>query len=84
MKLDNRTPPMGKLTKVSDEKFGGDHPNGVNPGYTKEGIILQHPKVGNRAMVGSVMTSRVTEIVSEDNTEVMFKTENSTYKLEIL
>lgn len=30
-----------KLTKISDDKFGGNHPNGVNVGST---IIQGYPK----------------------------------------
>jgi hypothetical protein len=28
-----------RLTKVRDTKFEGNHPNGINEGYVKEGII---------------------------------------------
>ena len=28
-----------KLTKLKDTKFEGNHPNGINEGYIKEGVI---------------------------------------------
>ena len=28
-----------KLTKLKDNKFNNDHPNGINEGYVKEGMI---------------------------------------------
>ena len=28
-----------RLTKLKDTKFNGEHPNGINEGYVKEGVI---------------------------------------------
>ena len=28
-----------KLTKIQDIKFDGNHPNGINEGYTREGVL---------------------------------------------
>tara|TARA_R110000803_G_scaffold78744_8_gene144003 strand:- start:451 stop:696 length:246 start_codon:yes stop_codon:yes gene_type:complete len=65
-------------TKLSDDNFEGNHPNGVVEGCTTRGFLYRTPEVGQRAIIGSLRTSIVTEIVDETT----FKTENSTYKLE--
>lgn len=74
-----------KLTKISDDVFGGFHPNGIDEGYTIIGYYREPPKIGERfffkgrGLLDHLRTSTVKEIVSESE----FKTENSTYKLEI-
>lgn len=67
-----------RLTKISDNRFGGNHPNGINEGYTKEGIMWNDPIVGQSFYLGNLATSVVTEIIDENT----FKTQNSTYKIE--
>lgn len=69
-----------RIIKISDDIFNGIHPNNINTGYVKEGYELDPLKVGERYCVGSLRTSLVTEIVSD----TIFKTENSTYKIEYL
>ncbi len=69
-----------RLTKLSDDRFSGSHPNGIIQGYTKEGVLHSSPEVGSAVYVGGMHTSTVTEIV-DTNT---FKTLNSTYKIEYL
>jgi hypothetical protein len=69
-----------KLTKVSDDKFFGNHPNRINEGFTITGVMFQSPIVGQSCVVNSIMTSVVTEVIDENN----FKTMNSTYKIEYL
>ena len=74
-----------RLTKVSDDKFKGNHPNMIFAGLIWEGGITKKPEVGERFHFGSkedhprdhLYTSTVTEIVSD----TIFKTNNSTYKL---
>lgn len=72
---------MAKLTKLSDDKFGGSHPNGVNKGYVK--VIRETPDtpiVGQGYIFGSLITSVVTEVLPQvDDKHLIFKTENSTY-----
>ena len=69
-----------KLTKLSDDKFKGNHPNNIFKGYIKEGSIYpSEPKVGESFYCGSLGTSTVTEPLNSDG---VFKTKNSTYKLE--
>ena len=73
---------MAKIIKVEDNAFGGNHPNGINKGYTKEiENLLSTPIVGEVYYFGSLRTSIVTEIVKEDDEEIVFKTMNSTYKI---
>lgn len=74
--------PFGVLTKLSDDKFEGNHPNGFNVGPTARGTVSQKPKVGISCVVGSIYTSTVSEIVSEEEGRIVFKTLNSTYELE--
>lgn len=71
-----------KITKLSDDHFEGNHPNGINTGFVKEGIIFDKPKVGEMFHVGfsGFHTSKVTDIIDENT----FKTIYSTYKIEYL
>lgn len=71
----------GTIKKLSDDKFEGKHPNGIFEGYTKTGLILETPKIGESFYIGSLGTSVVTEIVKEEGNKVTFKTLNSTYEL---
>lgn len=74
------------LVKESDDVFKGNHPSGYN-----EGVVLSNiteydiPTVGERPYFISYdrwfVTSEVTEILSETEHEIVFKTLNSTYKL---
>ncbi len=70
-----------KLTKISDDYFKGNHPNGIYKGYIKEGYTPKLPTIGERFYVGAFSTSLV---IKELNQENIFKTTYSTYKLEIL
>jgi hypothetical protein len=69
-----------RLTKIKDNRFEGNHPNGVNTGAVREGFLIQAPKVGLSCMTDNFLTSMVTKIL-DDNT---FETFNSTYKIEYL
>lgn len=69
-----------KLTKISDDKFNGNHPNGIQEGYITEGEEYFPPVVGTRYHVGHLLTSTVTEILGDGT----FKTRNSTYKREVI
>lgn len=70
------------ITKISDDKFNGRHPNLIDKGYTSSGVVVMKPTVGYPCIVGGLRTSTVTEIVSETKKKIVFKTLNSTYKLE--
>lgn len=72
------------LTKLSDDKFGGIHPNFIDAGYVQIGKLVDDVEVGKRCNVVNerrlhdwLSTSKVTEIIDEQ----IFKTENSTYKI---
>ena len=69
-----------KLTKISDDVFNNEHPNGINEGYVKTGEVWNGlPKLGNNFFIGTLRTSKVTSELDENG---IFKTKNSTYKLE--
>lgn len=76
---------LTRLTKISDDVFGGNHPNGINEGFVKtfNGIPLL-PVIGERYYFGygGFSTSIVTEIISQDEKGFTFKTLYSTYKVE--
>ena len=75
-----------KLIKISDDKFNGNHPNGIYEGFSYTAHITKKPVVGERFYFETIsdhprnhlFTSTVTEIVDD----MIFKTNNSTYKLE--
>ena len=76
-----------KLTKISDDHFNGQHPNGIYEGYTKKGYMIKKPTVGERfslyqnKLYSGFSTSPVT--IKLDKNKV-FKTTYSTYKIEYL
>lgn len=77
-----------KLTKLSDDKFNGNHPNFILEGMYWIGHITSKPKKGERFHLGNekdhprnhLWTSTVTELLEDGK----FKTNNSTYKLELI
>ncbi len=73
----------GTIEKISDNKFNGKHPNGINIGYTKEGLFDTYPKIDEHFYIGAMRTSIVTSIVSITPNCTIFDTLNSTYKLTI-
>lgn len=76
-----------KVTKLKDDAFDGNHPNGIDEGYTLIGSYDKEPTVGERFMVhGKKMWDYLhTSIVTEPlNEEGIFKTTYSTYKIEKL
>jgi hypothetical protein len=68
---------LATLEKITDDKFNGAHPNGVNVGRKSYGIVVQEPIVGQSCVVGDLITSIVIEVVDKNS----FKTLNSTYKI---
>lgn len=76
-----------KLTKISDDEFQGNHPNGIYEGYCVDGFMSVKPKVGYRFSVfysklnPGFTTSTVTKKLNKDG---IFKTLYSTYKIEYI
>ena len=72
------------LIKISDDKFNGNHPNGIIEGYTRVGKLINDVIIGDQVLVVNntryLRTSEVTEIIDD----ITFKTENSTYKIEVI
>ncbi len=72
-----------KLTKLSDDTFkrlGLNHPNAIEEGFTKTGLELVPPTVGERYWVGNFSTSPVVKIIDKNT----FKSTYSTYQIEYL
>lgn len=76
-----------KLTKLSDDKFKGNHPNDIHAGKTWLSDRKQTPRIGEIFHFGPeeiwdrynhIWTSLVTEVLEDG----VFKTLNSTYKIE--
>ena len=76
---------MIRVIKESDNRFGNDHPNGINEGYIFEGKCSHNIKVGERTELttysGRYFRSSVVTKIKNGN---IFMTENSTYRIEIL
>lgn len=76
-----------RVTKISDDFFDGNHPNGILEGFTTEGYEVVPMQIGERYVISRskmypiFSTSNVKEL---PNKEGIFKTTYSTYKLEIL
>lgn len=69
------------LDKLSDDAFNGNHPNNIQQGYTKRGLMLVPPIVGQRFWLDNFSTSVVTKILKTTNKSIKFKTLYSTYKI---
>ena len=75
---------MAKITKLSDDVFKGKHPNGIEEGFTIEANVqVVEPIVGMRYHFGRLTTSIVTKVIEFNKTKCVFKTKNSTYKIEL-
>ena len=75
-----------KLTKLEDTKFNGVHPNGINEGYTREGVI--NVNYSNEHQCFLIIerdrffnTSQVTKIEELEGYDLAH-TINSVYKVE--
>lgn len=71
-------------TLDSSFELNQDHPNGINIGYVKTGIILADPVVGESMWMSGennrmFSSSTVTAILQDG-----FKTVNSYYRIEVL
>ena len=73
-----------RITKLTDDFFNGNHPNGVSEEYVKEGYIQKEPTVGEEFWVFTISTYFHTSIVTEIIDDHTFKTFYSTYKWEKL
>lgn len=78
-----------KLVKISDDRFEGKHPNNINEGYIVIGILASPLIIGECLhMYHSVSkifhTSTVTGILKNTESEKIFETLNSTYKLTLI
>jgi hypothetical protein len=77
-----------RLTKLKDTKFDGKHPNHINEGYTKEGMINVEKSNEHQCFLiikgdRFFNTSQVVEIEEQEGYDLVH-TLNSIYKVEIL
>lgn len=77
-----------RLTKLKDTKFDGKHPNHINEGYIKEGIIDVDKSNEHQCFLiikddRFFNTSQVLEIDEQEDHDLAH-TLNSIYKVEIL
>ena len=77
-----------RLTKLKDTKFDGKHPNHINEGYVKEGMINLEKSNEHQCFLmikgdRFFNTSQVLEIDEQESYDLAH-TLNSIYKVEIL
>jgi len=77
-----------RLTKLKDNKFDGKHPNHINEGYVKEGIIDVEKSNEHQCFLiikedRFFNTSQVLEIDKQNGYDLAH-TVNSIYKVEVL
>lgn len=76
-----------RLTKITDDFFEGNHPNGINEGFTIEGYEVAKPQIGERYVISRSKMHPIfgtSAIIALPNEDGMLKTTYSTYKFEIL
>lgn len=74
---------MTTLTKIEDTEFNSNHPNGINNGYTKEGIMTELPIIGRPYRFDILITSVVTDVVTITEDIIEFRTLNSLYRINL-
>lgn len=77
---------MVTITKIGSSTI--PHPNKIEDGSVRTGHMKEYPKVGHpfiliKGMGGFFKTSPVVEILQSHLDMIEFKTENSTYRLDI-
>lgn len=82
-----------KVTKLTDTRFNGEHPNGINEGYSETGTLPFTPEPGDSLYVvpmkldeahqGGLRTS-VIENIEELTDHLLITTLNSVYKVELI
>ena len=72
---------MATIKKISDYVFNNHHPNNINEDYYENANYKTLPsiKIGECYYFGSLRTSTVTEIISQTEDKIEFKTINSKY-----
>lgn len=79
--------PFVEVVKIKST-MDGDHPNGIEEGYVKKGIMIKRPTVGEGLLVSRVggvfYTSSITEILEDTPDGGKFRTQNSIYKWNLI
>ncbi len=71
-----------KLTKLSDDAFEGNHPNGIYEGHVVEGTEVYEPTIDSRYYLTNGFSTSPLKTLPDENG--IFKTMYSTYKLEYI
>jgi hypothetical protein len=75
-----------RLTKLKDNKFNNEHPNGINEGYVKEGMINVEKSNEHQCflMIKGTRFFNTSQVVEVDEQEGydLAHTVNSIYKVE--
>lgn len=77
-----------RLTKIKDSKFDNNHPNGINEGYVKEGMLNVEKSNEHQCFLlikgdRFFNTSQVLELDEQEGYDLAH-TLNSIYKVEII
>lgn len=77
------------LHKISDDKFNGNHPNGINVGSTRiQGICKKEPVIGKSFIlidtILNIPCAYTSAVKSYDKKKGILKTNNSTYKIQVI
>ena len=70
-----------KLEKISDDKFAGFHPNGIQVGFFEFGELVNDVVPEKQCLIVDQLRRINTSIVTQIIDETTFKTKNSTYNI---
>lgn len=74
-KKDSNTLKRIRVEKLEDTAFLGDHPNGINVGYVREGFMYAVPHVGDNLILYPSKMMKFGEILSSFRTSSITKIE---------
>lgn len=88
IKFDKYKDATVRLTKIKDSKFDNQHPNGINEGYVKEGMLNVEKSNEHQCFLlikgdRFFNTSQVLELDEQEGYDLAH-TLNSIYKVEII
>jgi len=72
------------ITKVIDDTFEGNHPKGINEGYTATGRIYNFEVGHSATVIRNDREFKTSPIRTINEDAGIFETKNSTYKIELV